>query len=98
MNPFILYQGKSKELASFPYIIEFANQKIQHVQLHSQEIKLSEGIKICFITEGKFDWNIDGQQYLLFPKTDYPKATEDFITRGQHIGIAWRSDRVHGIM
>ncbi len=33
-------------------------------------------------------------QYLLFPKTDYPKATEDFITRGQHIGIAWRSDRV----
>ncbi len=33
-------------------------------------------------------------QYLLFPKTSYPKNTEDFITRGQHIGIAWRSDRV----
>jgi endonuclease/exonuclease/phosphatase family metal-dependent hydrolase len=32
-------------------------------------------------------------QYLLFPKADYPKGTEDFITRGQHIGIAWRSDR-----
>ena len=67
MNPFILYQEKSKELASFPYIIEFANQKIQHIQLHSQEIKLSEGIKICFITEGKFDWSIEGQQYLLYP-------------------------------
>jgi AraC-like DNA-binding protein len=67
MNPFILYQGKSKELSAFPYIIEFANHKIQNIQLHSQEIKLSEGIKICFITEGKFDWNIDGQQYLLFP-------------------------------
>jgi len=33
-------------------------------------------------------------QYLLFPKADYPKGTEDFIARGQHIGIAWRSDRV----
>ncbi len=33
-------------------------------------------------------------QYLLFPKTSYPKNTEDFITRGQHLGIAWRSDRV----
>lgn len=33
-------------------------------------------------------------QYLLFPKADYPKDTEDFITRGQHTGIAWRSDRV----
>jgi AraC-like DNA-binding protein len=67
MNPFILYQGKSKELSNFPYIIEFANHKIQNIQLHSQEIKLSEGIKICFIIEGKFDWNIEGQQYLLYP-------------------------------
>ena len=67
MSPFILYQGKSKELASFPYIIEFANHKIQNIQLHSQEIKLSEGIKICLITEGKFDWDIDGQQFLLYP-------------------------------
>ena len=33
-------------------------------------------------------------QYILFPKTIYPKNTEDFITRGQHIGIAWRGDRV----
>lgn len=32
-------------------------------------------------------------QYTLFPKTEYPKNTEDFITRGQHLGIAWRSDR-----
>ncbi len=32
-------------------------------------------------------------QYMLFPKVDYPKDTEDFITRGQHLGIAWRSDR-----
>ena len=39
--------------------------------------------------------NVHGQtwQYLLFPKTNYPKGTEDFITRGQHLGIAWRSDR-----
>lgn len=67
MNPFILYQGKAPELASFPYIIEFANHKIQNIQLNSQEIKPSEGIKICFVTEGKFDLNIDGQQYLLYP-------------------------------
>ena len=30
---------------------------------------------------------------MLFPKIDYPEDTEDFITRGQHLGIAWRSDR-----
>ncbi len=32
-------------------------------------------------------------QFMLFPKIDYPEDTEDFITRGQHLGIAWRSDR-----
>lgn len=32
-------------------------------------------------------------RYMLFPKIDYPRDTEDFITRGQHLGIAWRSDR-----
>ena len=39
--------------------------------------------------------SVHGQtwQYRLFPKTEYPKSTEDFITRGQHLGIAWRSDR-----
>jgi len=39
--------------------------------------------------------SVHGQtwQYRLFPKTEYPKTTEDFITRGQHLGIAWRSDR-----
>ena len=39
--------------------------------------------------------NTHGQtwQHMLFPKIDYPKDTEDFITRGQHLGIAWRSDR-----
>ena len=28
-------------------------------------------------------------QYVLFPKTDYPEGTEDFIVRGQHTGLAW---------
>ena len=32
-------------------------------------------------------------QYILFGKADYPSDTEDFIVRGQHIGLAWRTDR-----
>lgn len=32
-------------------------------------------------------------EYILFAKADYPEGTEDFITRGQHIGLAWRTDR-----
>jgi predicted extracellular nuclease len=34
------------------------------------------------------DW-----QYVLFDKADYPADTEDFIVRGQHTGLAWRTDK-----
>jgi predicted extracellular nuclease len=34
------------------------------------------------------DWT-----YVLFPKTDYPAGTEDFILRGQHTGLAWCSSK-----
>lgn len=34
------------------------------------------------------DW-----EYVLFPKAEYPPDTEDFIVRGQHIGLAWRTDK-----
>ncbi|MEO6548138.1 MAG: AraC family transcriptional regulator [Ferruginibacter sp.] len=67
MNQFILQQATSKELQFFPHILEFANQKIQTVQLHSLEIKKTECLKIFFITEGKFDWLIDHQPYTLYP-------------------------------
>ncbi len=32
-------------------------------------------------------------KYVLFAKTNYPEGTEDFVARGQHIGLAWRSDK-----
>lgn len=67
MSQFLLYQGKAKELSQFPYITEFAKYKIQNVQLNSQEVTTSDGIRICLIIDGKFDWNIDGQAFLLYP-------------------------------
>ena len=33
-------------------------------------------------------------EYLLFPKTEYDNGTEDWRTRGQHCGVAWRTDKV----
>ncbi len=32
-------------------------------------------------------------EYVLFSKADYPEETEDFVRRGQHIGLAWRTDK-----
>lgn len=67
MNQFILQQGKSPELQFFPHIMEFASQKIHTVQLHSLQINKTEELKIYYVTEGKFDWMIDNQLYILYP-------------------------------
>jgi predicted extracellular nuclease len=32
-------------------------------------------------------------KYVLFAKADYPDGTEDFVVRGQHTGLAWRTDK-----
>ncbi|MBM3964844.1 MAG: hypothetical protein FJ308_07210 [Planctomycetes bacterium] len=32
-------------------------------------------------------------QYVIFPKTVYPEDTEDFVKRGQHLAIAWKSEK-----
>jgi endonuclease/exonuclease/phosphatase family metal-dependent hydrolase len=36
-------------------------------------------------------------EYVLFPKTDYPEEVEDFVKRGQHVGLAWRSDKAQRV-
>jgi len=51
----------------------------------SQELEL---LKRAFQDKYKESWN-----YVIFPKTTYPNDTEDFVKRGQHLAIAWKSDK-----
>ena len=67
MSQLILYQGKSNELNDFPHIVEFVNFKIPQIQLNSYPIHSSEGIRFCVVTEGKFEWKLAEEEYLLFP-------------------------------
>jgi hypothetical protein len=32
-------------------------------------------------------------EYILFPKTNYPDEADEYMRRGQHVGLAWRTDR-----
>jgi hypothetical protein len=32
-------------------------------------------------------------EYILFDKTNYPDQADEYMRRGQHVGIAWRTDR-----
>jgi AraC-like DNA-binding protein len=67
MNQFFLRQGLSKEIQSFSHIIEFAFKKNNTVHLNSFCQTISDHVRIYFVTEGKFEWIIDKQNYILFP-------------------------------
>jgi len=67
MNQFLLQQGQSKELQEFPHIIEFATKKNNAIQLNSLNAAATNTIRIYFIMEGKFEWIIHNQHYILYP-------------------------------
>lgn len=67
MNQFVLQQEHSRELQWFPHIVEFGTKKNMSIQLNSLPVTVKEGIRIYYITDGKFEWNIDGQQHKLYP-------------------------------
>ncbi|MCU0326995.1 MAG: AraC family transcriptional regulator [Spirosomaceae bacterium] len=67
MSQYSLHKGKSPELEGFDCILAFSEKKIQHVQPNSLHISVSEGIKIFYVLEGKFDWMVDSQEVTLYP-------------------------------
>jgi AraC-like DNA-binding protein len=67
MNQFLLQQGYSKELQPFPHIIEFALKKNSTIHLNSLNISSTNSLRIYYIMEGRFEWIIEKQHYILYP-------------------------------
>ncbi len=67
MNQFVLQQGPSTELEMFPHITELGAKKNSSIQLNSLRESTSESLRIYNVIEGKFEWHIHQQQYLLYP-------------------------------
>jgi len=66
-NSYLLQQGLSKELDLFPHIMEFAIKKIQTIQLGSLPVENSSYCKIYYVSEGRYDWSVDGTCHILYP-------------------------------
>ena len=67
MNQFYLHHGQSSELAGFPHISEIGIRKITSIQLDSLVTTATSGIRIYYILDGKFEWNINNRCYVLYP-------------------------------
>ncbi len=67
MNQFVLQQGRSAELDLFPHIMELGAKKNSSIRLNSLPESATESIRIYYVIEGKFEWHIHQQQYMLYP-------------------------------
>ena len=59
--------GKLKELAEFPHLLELTTQKNTLVRLGGFGSTQTAGLRLFCVTEGRFDWQIDGQQQWVYP-------------------------------
>ena len=66
MNQYFL-KKESKELHAFPHIIEFALKKTSTIQFDSLRTEASESIRLYYVIDGRFNWIIEEQHYILYP-------------------------------
>src|SRR5690349_3572643 len=66
MNQFFLKKG-SKELQAFSYIIELAFKKNTTIQFDSLKKNSTDFLRFYYVVDGKFEWVIDNEHYVLFP-------------------------------
>ncbi|MFL5741971.1 MAG: helix-turn-helix transcriptional regulator [Flavisolibacter sp.] len=66
MNQYLL-KKECKELHAFPHIIEFALKKINTIQFDSFKKECSAFLRFYYIADGRFDWIIEEQHYILYP-------------------------------
>jgi AraC-like DNA-binding protein len=67
MNQFVLQQGRSTELRLFPHILEVGIKKNGSIQLNAFLTTVTEGIRLYYILEGKFEWHINRQSHVFYP-------------------------------
>lgn len=67
MHQFVFQQGLSRELLLFPHIIELGVKKNQSIHLNSFPESVSDFSRIYYVIEGKFEWRISNESYILYP-------------------------------
>ena len=67
MNQFVLQHGKSAELLLFPHILEVGLKKNASISFNTFLPSATEGLRIYYIIEGRFEWRINNQLIIFYP-------------------------------
>ncbi|MDP4151015.1 MAG: AraC family transcriptional regulator [Bacteroidota bacterium] len=67
MKQFVLRHKDAMELRPFPHIMEIGTIKNSAIHLDGFPCASTGGFRIFYVQEGKFEWTIDHQTFILYP-------------------------------
>ncbi len=67
MKQFVLCHEDAIELRSFPHITEIGTVKNSAIHLDGLPCQSTGGLRMYYVQEGKFEWTIDHQTFILYP-------------------------------
>jgi AraC-like DNA-binding protein len=57
----------SNLLKEFDFINDFGFEEYKDIRQKPLSLHFNEGIEICYVTKGRYEWVVEGKSYLLFP-------------------------------
>ncbi|MCY1722377.1 AraC family transcriptional regulator [Prolixibacteraceae bacterium Z1-6] len=57
----------SKPIDEFEFINDFGFEEYKDIRQKPLSLHLNEGIEICYVTKGRYEWVVGDKSYLLFP-------------------------------
>jgi AraC-like DNA-binding protein len=61
------YASGSNILDEFTFINDFGFEEYKDIRQKPLTLHYHEGIEICYVTKGRYEWVVDDQKHLLFP-------------------------------
>ena len=56
-----------KYIKDFPCIREFGHEKYLDIRPNYLAMHYNKGIEVCYISKGKYEWNVEDEKYMVYP-------------------------------
>lgn len=65
-------------IEDFPCILEFGHERYSNIKPSSLELHHHNGIEICFVKKGRYDWQVENKEYAIYPGEGFVTCPWDY--------------------
>ena len=67
-------QERNENLINFPFILHFGFEQYNSIKQNSLNLHYNEGIEICYIIKGKYEWIVEDKNLILLQRVNKNKS------------------------